>query len=251
MRLRVRVRGSGPPLLLVMGFGGNLGMWEPLSRAIRGRETIAFDAPGTGESDLPRLPLRMTHLAALADRLLDQLGYDRVDVLGVSFGGGLAQQLAFQSPKRVRRLILAATTCGLGSLPGNPLAMAVLLTPHRYYSRRYLHLVAPHVYGGEARRRTPASRYALGKFEHPPSLPGYLLQMFAVAGWSSLPFLWRLPQPTLVMAGDDDPLVPLLNGRILARLIPDARLHVVEGGGHLFLLDRPGESAAVIQEFLR
>jgi pimeloyl-ACP methyl ester carboxylesterase len=82
-------------------------------------------------------------------------------------------------------------------------------------------------------------------------MAGYLSQLFAIAGWTSLPWLSRLRQPTLVVAGDDDPIVPLVNGRMLARLIPDARLHVVPGGGHLFLLERPREMAALITEFLK
>ena len=83
-----------------------------------------------------------------------------------------------------------------------------------------------------------------------PSVRGYLGQMYAIAGWTSLPWLHRLRQPTLVLAGDDDPIVPLLNGRILVRRIPDARLHVVDGGGHLLLLERPAEMAALVTGFL-
>ena len=250
VRLRVRITGSGPPLLLVMGIGGNIEMWDPLVGAMEGRETIAFDAPGTGGSDLPRRPLRMRGLAALTERLLLRLGYRQVDLLGVSFGGAIAQQLAFQAPTRVRRLVLAATMCGLGGLPGNPLAMSILLTPYRYYSRRYLRFVSPYLYGGDARRSDLLRQQTVARLHRPPSLRGYALQLAAVAGWSSLPFLRRIRQPTLVMAGDDDPIVPLANGRLLARLIPDARLHVVRGAGHLFLLERAAESAAVIEEFL-
>jgi len=250
LRLRVSIRGSGPPLLLVMGLGGSIELWDPLVEVVRGRETIAYDAPGTGESDVPPRPLRMRGLAAVADRLVHQLGRERVDVLGVSFGGAVAQQLAFQAPQRVRRLILAATTCGLGAVPGNPLALAILLTPHRYYSKRYRNLVAPFLYGGGARRHLPVDQQAFARLHRPPSLRGYYLQMMATFGWSSLRFLGRIRQPTLVMAGDDDPIVPLVNSRILARLLPDARVHVVNGGGHLFLLDQARESAEVIQKFL-
>lgn len=250
LRLRVQVRGAGPPLLLVMGLGGSIELWEPFVNALGGRETIAYDAPGTGESDVPRRPLRMGGLAAVAEGLLDQMGYERVDVLGVSFGGAVAQQLAFQSPGRVRRLVLAATACGLGALPGSPLALAVLLTPYRYYSRRYLNLVAPFLYGGGARLRSAVDQQAAARLHRPPSLRGYYMQLMATLGWSSLLFLRRIRQPTLVMAGDDDPIVPVVNGRILAGLIPGARLHVVRGGGHLFLLDRARESAEVVQGFL-
>ena len=250
MRLRVRVQGSGPPLLLVMGLGGSIELWDPLLAAIEGREMIAYDAPGTGESDLPGRPLSMSQLAAVADGLVLQLGHDRVDLLGVSFGGAVAQQLAFQAPGRVGRLVLAATACGLGAVPGNPLAMTVMLTPYRYYSRRYLELVAPFLYGGGASQPSLTDQQALARLHRPPSLQGYYMQLMAIAGWSSLPFLRSIRQPTLVMAGDDDPIVPLSNGQMLTRLIPDARLHVVKGGGHLFLLDRARESADVIQQFL-
>jgi len=250
IRLRVRIEGSGEPLLLVMGIGGNIEMWAPLIGALKGRQTIAFDAPGTGESALPKRPLRIKDLARIAGRLLDQLDYGQVDVLGVSFGGAIAQQLAFQEPERVRKLILAATACGIGGVPGNPLTMAILLTPFRYYSRTYLELVAPYLYGRGGGDDGLSQQQRLARLHRPPNMLGYYFQMAAMAGWTSLPFLRRISQPTLVMAGTDDRILPLVNGRMLARLIPGARLYIVEDGGHLFLLDRARESAEAIQGFL-
>ena len=78
---------------------------------------------------------------------------------------------------------------------------------------------------------------------------GYYLQLFASFGWSSLPWLRRLAQPTLVIAGSDDPLVPVINARILARLIPNARL-VTINDGHLFLVTSADDSAKIISAFL-
>ncbi|HKF18047.1 MAG TPA: alpha/beta hydrolase [Candidatus Dormibacteraeota bacterium] len=252
LRLRTTVRGSGPPLLLVMGIGGSIEMWQPLVKALPGFQTIAFDAPGSGESQQPGRPLRMPGLARLTDGILAALGYRQVDVLGVSYGGAIAQQLAYQHPERVRRLVLAATTCGLGGVPGNPLALLLLATPYRYYSRAFFKAVAPRLYGGATGRRPDlAEQQAHTRLLRAPSLRGYLLQLAAIAGWSSLRFLHRIRQPTLVMTGDDDPIVPTVNGRILAGRIPAARLHLVHGGGHLFLLDQAAESAAVIGDFLR
>jgi pimeloyl-ACP methyl ester carboxylesterase len=80
---------------------------------------------------------------------------------------------------------------------------------------------------------------------------GYAGQLFAISGWTSLPWLGGLRQPTLVLAGDDDPIVPLVNGRILTRCIPNARLHVLRGGGHLFLLEQPARMAAVVADYLK
>ena len=194
----------------------------------------------------------MRGVARTVGRMLDALGYDRVDVLGVSLGGATAQQLAHQAPRRVRRLVLAATAPGLGGLPGSPSVLLALATPRRYYQPDYYRRVAGRTYGGRARRDPDALLHgSLARFVERPSTWGYLGQLYAVGGWTSLPWLRTLRQPTLVLAGDDDPIVPLANGRILARCIPNARLYVVRGGGHLFLLERPARIAAVVADHLK
>jgi poly(3-hydroxyoctanoate) depolymerase len=253
VRLRVGIRGTGRPLLLLMGIGGNLDMWTPFEAALDGDvvQTITVDAPGTGESTGYPYPRRMPGLARTMLRMVAALGHDRVDVLGVSFGGVLAQQMAHQAPTVVRRLVLAATGPGLGGLPGSPRVLLALATPRRYTQPDYFRRIAGVIYGGAARRDPDAALHgSVARFTRPPSMSGYLAQLYAIAGWTSLPWLCRLPQPTFVIAGDDDPIVPLANGRILNRLIPDARLHVVPGGGHLFLLEQPDEVASLVTQFL-
>jgi len=252
LRIRVGERGrGGRPLLLVPGIGTSLDIWPPLLDALGDLRTLAFDPPGAGLSPAPALPLRMPGLARLVTGLLDALGHERVDVLGVSWGGALAQQIARQAPGRVGSLVLAATSCGLGSIPGHPAALAAMANPLRFHSRSFFQLVAPHVYGG-ASRRSPlqSSDEAALWMRRPPSLRGYAYQLLAITGWSSLPWLHTLPHRTLVLAGNEDPLVPVRNARILAARIPNASLQVVEGGGHLFLLNQAAESAAAIRAFL-
>ncbi|MHB8690828.1 MAG: alpha/beta fold hydrolase [Solirubrobacteraceae bacterium] len=251
-RLRIATTGDGPPLLLLMGIGGNLEMWKPLARQLPGRRLIAFDAPGTGESSIGRLR-RMHGLADLAVELLDALALDAVDVLGYSFGGALAQELAHRHATRVQRLILGATMCGLGGIPARPDVYLHMSHPLRYRSPRYLRWVSPHIYGGRARRPQPASAGNDGmaaRLARPPSTLGYLSQLVAISGWSSLPWLPSLRMPVLILAGDDDPIIPLVNARILNWRIPSARLHVVQGGGHLFLLDQTEDVIAAIESFL-
>jgi pimeloyl-ACP methyl ester carboxylesterase len=85
---------------------------------------------------------------------------------------------------------------------------------------------------------------------NPPSSLGYLYQLWAMLGWTMLPWLWTFRQPTLVLAGDDDPVAPVVNARILARLIPGARLEVFRGGGHLFLIELAPSAAALVGGFL-
>jgi poly(3-hydroxyalkanoate) depolymerase len=243
--------GDGVPLLLITGIGANVDMWEPFARALPGHRMVAFDAPGTGRSSLPRRPMRMRALAAHVVALLDLLGLERVDVLGYSWGGGLTQELAHREPSRVRRLVLCATSVGIGSVPPRPLAALVLATPARYYHPALFRATVPYIAGGRtAREPDLVAGQGAARLAHPPSLRGYAYQLYAGVGFSSLPWLHRLRQPTLVMAGDDDPTVPLINARLLAHRIPNARLHVVRGGGHLFLLDQPEQSIPAIRAFL-
>lgn len=250
---RGSVRGSGPPLLLITGLGASLDLGQPFERELtaRGVQAISFDAPGVGQSTAYRRPRRIPGVAQTVERMLDALGYDQVDVLGVSLGGVIAQQLAHQAPRRVQRLVLAATGPGLGGVPGSPRVLLSLATPRRYYQPDYYRRVSGRIYGGEARRDPDALLHgSVARFIERPSVWGYLGQLYAISGWTSLPWLRTLRQPTLVLNGDDDPIVPLVNGRILARCIPRARLHVVRGGGHLFLLERPARIAAVVAAFL-
>ncbi len=253
VRLRTSVRGAGPPLLLITGLGASLDLTRPFERELtaRGVQTVAFDAPGIGESTAYPRPRRMRGVARTIEAMLDALGYTEVDVLGVSLGGVVAQQLAHQAPRRVRRLVLAATGPGLGGVPGSPRVLLALATPRRYYQPDYYRRVAGRIYGGAARRDPDALLHGSpARFVERPSVRGYFGQLYAITGWTSLPWLHRLRQPTLVLAGDDDPIVPLLNGRILAHRISGARLHVVPGGGHLFLLEQPAEMAALVTRFL-
>ena len=249
--LRVGLRCSDdvrPPLLLFNGIGANIELLEPFLDALDGHNAITFDVPGVGGSPAPTLPYRPGTLARLSARLLDQLGYDQVDVLGVSWGGALAQQFAFQHAKRCRRLVLAATSPGHLMVPGKPTVLLKMASPRRYKDGEYMRRIAGDVYGG-ALRRSPELAHRHLRHVRWSSDIGYYLQLIAVLGWSSLPWLRFLPQPTLVIAGTDDPLVPIANGHILASLIPDARLVTIDDG-HLFLVTSAIRSAALVSDFL-
>jgi poly(3-hydroxyalkanoate) depolymerase len=251
LRLRVGRRGHGRPLLLITGIGAHLDMWAPFARLFGDRELIAFDPPGAGLSQRPRLPLRMRGLADVTRELLDALRLERVDVLGYSFGGAIAQELARRAPDRVRRLVLCATAPGLGGTPPRPLAALMLATPARYYHPRLLALSVPLIAGGRtARDPTALAEQAELRLHRPPDPLGYAYQLYAAAGWSSLPWLRKIQHATLVVAGEQDPSVPLRNARLLAGRLPNARLHVVPGGGHLFLLDEPHSAVGPIRAFL-
>jgi poly(3-hydroxyalkanoate) depolymerase len=249
--LRVGVRpgdASRPPLLLFNGIGANIELAEPFLDELQGPEVILFDVPGVGGSPTPALPYRPWILARLSARLLDRLARDRVDVLGVSWGGALAQQFAFQYPGRCRRLVLAATSPGHLMVPGKLGVLLKMATPRRYKDGAYMREIAGEIYGGALRRSPELIRRHLRHVRWASDY-GYYLQLLAGVGWSSLPWLRLIRQPTLVIMGIDDPLVPVLNGKILAKLIPDARLVTIDDG-HLFLVTSARESAKFVSEFL-
>jgi poly(3-hydroxyalkanoate) depolymerase len=241
-------RSGGKPLLVFNGIGANIELVEPFAAALDGVEVLTFDVPGTGGSPLPAVPYRFSTLARLAARLLDTLGYPAVDVFGVSWGGALAQQFAHQYRDRCRRLVLAATSAGALMVPGRPSTMLKLLSPRRYRDPDYLRSVGGELYGG-AYRRDPDLLRAHGAHIRPPGGLGYAYQLMAAWGWTSALWLRTLPQPALVIHGTDDPIVPLVNAKLLAAVLRDAQLHVVDDG-HLFMLTRPAETAAVVRGFL-
>ena len=244
-----RAASGGPPLLIFNGIGANIELVEPFVAALGGLEVVTFDIPGTGGSPLPSLPYRFSTLARLAGQLLDALGYDgAVDVLGVSWGGALAQQFAHQHADRCRRLILVATSAGALMVPGRPSALLKLVSPRRYRDPEYLQEVGPSLYGGAYRRDPDLLRKHAEQIQPPGGL-GYAYQLLAAWGWTSAFWLRALRQPTLVMHGTDDPIVPLMNAKLLAAMIRDAQLHVVDDG-HLFMLTRPAEIAPVVRRFL-
>jgi len=249
--LRVGLRPSDkvqPPLLLFNGIGANIELFEHFLDALQGPEAIIFDVPGVGGSPAPWWPYRPSLLARLSARLLDQLGHDQVDVLGFSWGGALAQQFAYQHAERCRRLVLAATSPGHLMVPGKLTALLKMVTPRRYKDPDYMERIAGDIYGGMLRSSPElVSRHL--RHVRWSSDYGYYLQLIAGFGWSSLPWLRLLAQPTLVMAGTDDPIVPVANGGILAKLIPDARMVTIDDG-HLFLVTSASQSAKLVSEFL-
>lgn len=247
--VRVAVTGEGPPLLLLTGIGANIEMWEPAARHLTGRRLVMLDVPGTGGSPALRVGLRMRGYAQLVTQVLDALGLGRVDVLGYSWGGALAQQLAHQAPHRVRALVLAATTPGLGGQPPAPWVLALMSSPARYYSRTYLRLTAPLLFGTSPRAAAD-STHGHARLHRPPSLLGYTQQLYAISGWSSRCWLRQVAQPTLVIGARRDPLASPRNAEILATVLPDARLEMVDGG-HLFLLEDPAQGCALVEDFLR
>lgn len=241
VQLNVSVRGQGSPLLLLNGLGGLIRTFDPLRSELVGYRTITLDVPGVGESQMPRWPMRLPLHAEVVAEMLRQLGIDRVDVFGVSWGGALAQEFALRYPSMVRRLILAATSAGPAMLvkPGDILD---------FVGRPK----------GSKLRKQESSRHSLqtllrfgmvnGMLSSNPRT--YYHQLSALIGWTSLLRLFRLRQRTLILAGERDTLVRLYNAHILRRSIRRAELNVLQGEGHFFVVTSARRTAEAIHEFL-
>lgn len=236
------------PVLFFNGIGANIEAVAPLAEALTDRAFVMFDMPGVGGSPEPTVPYTTFTMCWTTAKLLDQLGIRQVDVMGVSWGGALAQHFALQHGGRVRRLILCATSAGMLMVPGSPAALSKMADPRRYVDAAFMEKHFATLYG-DALGKTAGKKSHIGRLT-PPTRRGYLYQLLAMVGWTSAPALPFLKKPTLIMMGDEDAIVPLVNGRILHSLIPGSELEVFQGGGHLFLLSHREQSVASIREFL-
>jgi pimeloyl-ACP methyl ester carboxylesterase len=251
IRLQRRNIGNRVPLILINGIGAAIEMWQPLVDELDERELISLDLPGCGLSPTPLIPARLQRIAALVTEVMDALDLERADILGYSFGGVVAMELAHRFPDRVHRLILASTVPGAPAAVPHPAVFALMLSPLRYYHRRAAELIIPLIAGGRTaydRRQMRAGLH--DRLKRPPPVRGYAYQLLAMSAFTSWPWLHRIPHRTLIVHGRDDPVSPALNGRLLTATMPNARLLMVAGGGHLLLLDEPGRVAPAIVEFL-
>jgi pimeloyl-ACP methyl ester carboxylesterase len=181
------------------------------------RTIVSFDAPGVGQSPSPILPLSIAQLAELAVSVLDEVGLERVDLLGFSHGGAVAQQLAFQYPSRLRRLVLVATSCGAGATLSGWSTLDGLGVASKF-------------------NRSQAT--------------SAMWRTMAISAWSSIPFLGAITAPTLVVCGIDDRVAPIANSRSLAGRIPNASLIVLPDGHDLQRPEPATGLARVVDSFL-
>ena len=248
--LRVAVWRASPPthnlpILFFNGIGANIEAMAPMAELLDDRDFITFDMPGIGGSPDPVVPYNAILMSRIAALLLDRFEMPVVDVMGVSWGGAMAQQFALQNPARINKLILCATSAGMLMVPGNPAALVKMADPRRYIDPDFMAQHFKTLYGGMVGNKSEH----IGRIT-PPSKTVYFYQLMAMMGWTSAPFLPFLKTETLIMMGDDDQIVPLANGKFLNFLIPNSELFVVKNGGHLFLVSHVEESITAIRAFL-
>ncbi len=238
-------QGASRPLLFFTGIGANIELLAPFLERLRGRDVITFDMPGVGGSSEYGRPYRLSAMADVAHQILTELGVRQVDVMGVSWGGMLAQEFAYRHQQSVGQLILAATSPGMPMIPGSLTTLWKIASSHRYQDGPAIRPYLQTLYGGSSDNLdTYAARIQA------PSSTGYLHQVLAILGWTSARKLTRVRANTLILMGQDDRLVPPVNGRILKFLAGDARLEILKNAGHLFVLTHRDEVVRLTESFL-
>lgn len=253
VRLYYERRGTGPAVLIIPGIPAVVSDCLPLAENLSDRFTvIAYDNRGSGQSDKPDHPYTMQQLARDAAKLLEALGVERAHVLGFSMGGMIAQHLALDLPDRVRRLVLACTHAGLRHAipPSREVARAFQRDTATWRER--IELLAPYAFEKSYPEREPEhfAAFVEKKARDEQPLYAYRRQLAASIRHDSHDRLPEISQPTLVITGSADAVVPAENSRLLAQRIPSARLSVIEQAGHLFFMEKPAETIRVLREFL-
>ncbi len=252
VRLRVSVRGRGRPLLLFNGIGASLELLDPLRRALPAvRDDRGRHAGQRRLGDHGHCRAALAAWRGWPRRSSTCSAYRQVDVLGVSWGGALAQEFALQQPARVRRLVLAATSTGWLGVPGRPSALWVLATPRRYYSPRYFEARRAHALRRRSARQPAPAAPAGPPALHPPAVAARL--PVAARGGMRLDQHVSAALPPLPDAGarrrrrSDRPAGQRAADRLARAQRAAARR---PGGGHLFLVTHAAEVAPLIERFL-
>jgi pimeloyl-ACP methyl ester carboxylesterase len=255
VHIAYRVQGNGPPLVLVMGYRLNSTAWP--AAFVQGLATrfkvITFDNRGTGQSDVPVEGYAIANMARDVAGLLDELGIARTHILGYSMGGAIAQEFARQFPQRVLGLALCATLCG-GPRASymSPSVMRIMrdldgLTPEEIARRIWKVTYSP---GYVEKHQELAEDQMRREIAIPTPLHAADLQFQALAEFDCSKALPDIRSPTLVLTGDGDQMVPPENSRLIASLIPGAKLTVIPGCGHRLMWEATDECVALVAEFL-
>jgi pimeloyl-ACP methyl ester carboxylesterase len=251
------IHGKGEPLVLIYGYAGHSGLWfrqiPVLSKKYR---VIAFDNRGMGRSDKPDIPYTVAMMAEDTSGLLDAIDINAAHIFGISMGGMIAQHFALNHPQRVISLILGCTFCGgVRSLPLRPEALAAFADFGRIKEmspEQFVRQLMPFLFSQGFMDRNPdiVDETVAKQVEYPIPLHGLVRQAEAIMSHDTYELLPSIKLPTLVIAGDNDGLIPFENSRILASRIPKSERVTVNGAGHLFFIEDPQESNKVVLGFL-
>jgi pimeloyl-ACP methyl ester carboxylesterase len=255
INLEYYVEGSGPPLLMIMGFAGSAGSWgEPVLEALRQHfACIRFSNRGTGLSDKPDAQFTIRTMADDAANLMAALQIDRAHVFGISMGGMIAQELVLNYPQHVNGLVLGCTGPGIAKgVQAIPETLSKMVPSPGLSADEIVRNFWTIVCSPAFIQRGAAflDGMVAASLAQPTPMNTLVNQMVAINTFDSYDRLPQIKAKTLVIHGDVDVLVPPPNGRILAERIPGAEFRTLPGIAHMFFWEAPEKSAAMVTEFL-
>jgi len=254
VQIAYEVTGDGPPLVLISGVGYGGWFWHKIVPPLAEHfQVITFDNRGAGESDKPPGPYTTAMMAADTAGLLDALGVQKACVLGHSLGGFIAQELALARPDLVERLVLASTTYGGSNvIPITPEALEVLTKrdgdPVELVRRGIQIACAP---GFADRHPEVVQELIQYRLTNPVPPAQYQAQVMAGATHNAESRVSQITCPVLVLFGEHDRVVPPGNAQLLAAQLPNARVKILPGVGHVFPIEDPQATVEALLEFLK
>lgn len=253
IELAYEQRGRGKDLLLVAGIPGTARDWWPFAERLVDSFTVtAFDNRGSGEAEKPEDYYSIEGMADDAAGLIAALGLEDPHVFGISMGGMIAQELAINHADTISKLVLGCTHCG-GEQVVPPAADVNEAFGYDGddWARR-IELLAPHAFAPDFPEAQPDvyEEFVETKAADPQPLFAYRRQLGAVARHDTSDRLDAIQARALVLTGTDDAVIPAENSDHLHSLIPDSRLEHVDGAGHLFIVEKPDETAEILRSFL-
>lgn len=249
------VDGAGDPLLLIQGITASKYHWLGFAKEFRlDFMPLAFDNRGVGATTVPPAPYAMKQMAADAAGLLDALGIARAHVLGVSMGGMIAQELALSHPERVRSLVLGCTHFGgTGQImPAPEVIERAFILAGKGSEQAMRDILSVNLTPAFMEKRPEVVAHLMKYgLENRMKREGFAGQMSAVSDHDTADRLGEIRVPTLVIAGDQDELIPPANSVALAGRIGQAQLTLLPGIGHMFWVEDPDSAAHHINRFLK
>ena len=248
---RIYYRVSGPagaePLVLIMGLGWDMTGWQLLMPHLRDYRVLRLDNRGTGRSDKPDRPYSIRQMALDVIRCMNAAGIESAHVYGASLGSMIAQELALSYPARVRSLILGCPSPGAIAFPGSPGILRVILSREELSEEESFRRATPYLYGTSLTERPEAIEEVMRRRIASRADPvGVRRQLEAVLRWSSLRRLRGLRVPTIVMHGDHDRLIPIVQRPPHRRPGPGRPAPRHQGAGHVYGTDAPEEHLATL-----
>jgi 3-oxoadipate enol-lactonase len=237
--------GTGVPVLLVMGLGMNAtGWWRTVPVLLAAElRVLTFDNRGVGRSGRPAGPYTTAEMADDAVAVLDATAVQQANIYGISLGGMIAQEIALRHPDRIARLVLGATTPGgQDAIPADGETLEFFQRRGRMPAEEAVWASVPYNYSTRTRAQhgDRIVQDVAQRLRYPIEPEPYAAQLAAALGHDAGDRLAKIRAPTLVVHGQEDVMVPPANGRLLADLVPDARLLELRGAAHLYPTDEPG-----------